>query len=177
MLGAGDWCDHWKQCVWFIPGKGICVSKDEEVCLHAIHDDISISYNLKSQLSRTEIGQHDLFARDSQLILSPERVAIYGDIEWRLCMLTSIKKTVRSLSPLPISLVCVHAPYQKILMHKSNLSIFFFCNCIQWLSSRCAPDRKPYLLIKRGEGGGGVDVGKKKKGTVFSGLIFFLCWT
>ncbi|RVX15433.1 Protein arginine N-methyltransferase 1.6 [Vitis vinifera] len=59
---AGDWCDHWKQCVWFIPGK--------------------------------EIGQHDLFARDSQLILSPERVAIYGDSEWRLSMLTAIKNTL-----------------------------------------------------------------------------------
>lgn len=92
---AGDWCDHWKQCVWFIPGKGIYVSKHEEVHLHAIHTDISISYNLKTQLSRTEIGQHDLFARDSQLILSPERVAIYGDSEWRLSMLTAIKNTLQ----------------------------------------------------------------------------------
>lgn len=123
LLGAGDWCDHWKQCVWFIPGKGIYVSKHEEVHLHAIHTDISISYNLKTQLSRTEIGQHDLFARDSQLILSPERVAIYGDSEWRLSMLTAIKNTVRSLS-LSLMYACARTHMnnsQKILMQKTKL--------------------------------------------------------
>ena len=105
LLGARDWCDHWKQCVWFIPGKGIRVSKDEEVHLHAIHTDISISYNLKTQLPRTQIEQHDLLAKDSRLILSPERVAIYGDSEWRLSMLTAIKNTV---SPLSFSLTHTH---------------------------------------------------------------------
>ena len=99
------------------------MSKHEEVHLHAIHTDISISYNLKTQLSRTEIGQHDLFARDSQLILSPERVAIYGDSEWRLSMLTAIKNTVRSLS-LSRMYACARTHMnnsQKILMQKTKL--------------------------------------------------------
>lgn len=86
------------------------MSKDEEVHLHATHTDISISYNLKTQFSRTQMGQHQhhLFARDSQLILSPERVAIYGDSEWRLSMLNAIKNTVRSPSQPPVPCSCIH---------------------------------------------------------------------
>ncbi|XP_052209150.1 protein arginine N-methyltransferase 7 [Diospyros lotus] len=95
-----DWCDHWKQCVYFIPGKGLSVSKDEELHLHAYHNDISISYNLESQDLDTETPC-DEFARDNQLILSPERVAIYGDNNWRCSMIEAVKKAVQGkISPL-----------------------------------------------------------------------------
>ncbi|XP_031248481.1 protein arginine N-methyltransferase 1.6-like isoform X2 [Pistacia vera] len=48
---TGDWCDHWKQCVWFVPGK--------------------------------------------------ERIAIYGDGEWRLSMFTAIRNALqRRVQPL-----------------------------------------------------------------------------
>ncbi|KAH0974015.1 hypothetical protein GBA52_015914 [Prunus armeniaca] len=82
----GDWCDHWKQCVWFVPGEGMSITKDEEVCLHAVHTDISISYNLKNQASRNEIMQYGFKNGDFKLILPPERIAIYGDSEWRHTM-------------------------------------------------------------------------------------------
>ncbi|KAI7987436.1 Protein arginine N-methyltransferase 1.6 [Camellia lanceoleosa] len=89
---SGDWCDHWKQCVYFSPGKGLSISKDEELHLHAIHTDISISYEFETQAEGTEIKQYDEFARDDQLILSPERVAIYGDSNWIYSLLEVIKK-------------------------------------------------------------------------------------
>ncbi|KAK9274977.1 hypothetical protein L1049_022234 [Liquidambar formosana] len=92
---SGDWCDHWKQCIWFIPGKGVSVSRDEGVHLHAIHTDTSISYNLKTQVPRTEVGQYPFHAGHCQLALSPERVAIYGDSKWRHSMLTAIEKALQ----------------------------------------------------------------------------------
>lgn len=95
--GARHWCDHWKQCVWFVPGKGISISKDEEVHLHAVHTETSISYNLKTQAPRTEVMQYSFDTGDSQLILSPERIAIYGDSEWRDSMLKSMRNAVRAL--------------------------------------------------------------------------------
>ncbi|XP_015896609.3 protein arginine N-methyltransferase 1.6 isoform X1 [Ziziphus jujuba] len=92
--GAGDWCDHWKQCVWFVPGKGISISKDEVVHLHAVHNDISISYNLNTQVPRTEVMSYGFKGGDFQLMLSPEKIAIYGDTEWRSSMLTAIKNAL-----------------------------------------------------------------------------------
>lgn len=93
--GARHWCDHWKQCVWFVPGKGISISKDEEVHLHAVHTETSISYNLKTQAPRTEVMQYSFDTGDSQLILSPERIAIYGDSEWRDSMLKSMRNALQ----------------------------------------------------------------------------------
>lgn len=103
--GARHWCDHWKQCVWFIPGKGVSISKDEEVHLHAVHTDTNISYNLKTRVPRAEVMQYGFNTVDSQLILSPERIAIYGESEWRNYMLKAISNAVRSLS---LSLTCMH---------------------------------------------------------------------
>ncbi|XP_008238521.1 PREDICTED: protein arginine N-methyltransferase 1.6 [Prunus mume] len=91
----GDWCDHWKQCVWFVPGEGMSITKDEEVCLHAVHTDISISYNLKNQASRNEIMQYGFKNGDFKLILPPERIAIYGDSEWRHTMFSAISNSLQ----------------------------------------------------------------------------------
>ncbi|XP_010264284.1 PREDICTED: protein arginine N-methyltransferase 7 isoform X2 [Nelumbo nucifera] len=96
-----NWCDHWKQCVWFIPGIGILVSKDEQVDFQAVHNDISISYNLKHGDSKLEQGYPDFHTRGCQLILSPERIAIYGDREWRYDMLRAVMNALqKKVSPL-----------------------------------------------------------------------------
>nr|XP_043615499.1 protein arginine N-methyltransferase 7 [Erigeron canadensis] len=84
------WCDHWKQCVWFSKGKGLLVRKDENVCMNAIHTDISISYEFQSQSQRSEVDGHDLSPQLLSVTLSPERIAIYGDNNWRLSMLKAI---------------------------------------------------------------------------------------
>ncbi|XP_004299441.1 PREDICTED: protein arginine N-methyltransferase 1.6-like [Fragaria vesca subsp. vesca] len=94
-ISHGDWCDHWKQCVWFVPGEGMYVKKDEAVCLHAVHTDISISYSIKSPVSRNKSMQYDLTGRDFKLILPPERIAIYGDSEWRHTMFKAISKAIQ----------------------------------------------------------------------------------
>ncbi|XP_058085207.1 protein arginine N-methyltransferase 7 isoform X2 [Magnolia sinica] len=103
--GTTDWCDHWKQCVWFIPGTGLSVSKDEVVFFEAVHGDTSISYNLRNAKPEIETGDYDFHIGDSNLILSPERVAIYGDKEWRLAMLTATKNALQSM----VSPLCVVA--------------------------------------------------------------------
>lgn len=116
--GARHWCDHWKQCVWFVPGQGTSISKDEEVHLHAVHTETSISYNLKTQAPRIEVMQDSFDAGDSQLILSPERIAIYGDSEWRDSMLKSMRNAVTFLS---LSLSDMHA-----LIHKLFINLILF---------------------------------------------------
>ncbi|PON40647.1 Protein arginine N-methyltransferase [Parasponia andersonii] len=89
-----DWCDHWKQCVWFVPGKGIPISNNQEVHLNAVHDETSISYNLKTE-SRTQVRMHGVKGGDFPLMLSPERVAIYGDSEWRSLMLIALRNALK----------------------------------------------------------------------------------
>ncbi|GAB2274167.1 Protein arginine N-methyltransferase 7 [Dionaea muscipula] len=99
--GARNWCDHWKQCVWFVPGKGASVSKNTEVHLHATHCEISISYDLKTELSGLENGNYNYRDPHFQLVLPPERIAIYGDSNWRNCMRSAVQKAVHGkISPL-----------------------------------------------------------------------------
>ncbi|KHN04362.1 Protein arginine N-methyltransferase 1.6 [Glycine soja] len=88
------WCDHWKQCVWFVPGSGISIFKGEEIHLHATHTETSISYNLDTQVPTSEILNHRCMTGDLQLVLPPERVAIYGDKGWRLSMLKAVQSMV-----------------------------------------------------------------------------------
>ncbi|KAF7828413.1 protein arginine N-methyltransferase 1.6 isoform X1 [Senna tora] len=95
ITSSTDWCDHWKQCVWFIPGGGISTFKGEEIRLHAIHTDTRISYNLETQVPRTEVLQHRLGEADLPLLLSPERIGIYGDKEWRLSMLKAVESALQ----------------------------------------------------------------------------------
>ncbi|KAD5802468.1 hypothetical protein E3N88_13828 [Mikania micrantha] len=73
----------WKQCVWFTKGKGIPVSKDEDICMDASHTDISISYDFNAH------------TQDSHITLSPERIAIYGDNHWSLSMLKAISYALK----------------------------------------------------------------------------------
>lgn len=98
--GDEDWCDHWKQCVWFVPGQGIPIYKDQEVHLCAVHDETRISYNINTH-SRIDAMMYNFEGGDFQLELSPERIAIYGDGEWRSFMSTVIRNTVSSICFFP----------------------------------------------------------------------------
>ncbi|KAM5572881.1 protein arginine N-methyltransferase 1.6 [Rosa sericea] len=127
-ISHGDWCDHWKQCVWFVPGEGMSVNKDEEVCLHAVHTDISISYTIKSPVSRNKRMQYDFTGRDFKLILPPERIAIYGDSEWRHTMFNAISNALQGRVD-PLCIVADDSVFLTLLIaHLSKTShvISFF---------------------------------------------------
>ncbi|XP_050226293.1 protein arginine N-methyltransferase 1.6 [Mercurialis annua] len=93
-IGTLNWCDHWKQCVWFLPGTGTPVGKDEQLLLRATHNDTNIFYDLAIQ--DTEVMQHNFTSWDFHLILPPERIAIYGDREWRSLMLTALRNALQA---------------------------------------------------------------------------------
>jgi protein arginine N-methyltransferase 7 len=98
------------------------ISKDEEIHLHAVHTETSISYNLKTQAPRTEVMQYSFNSGDLQLILSPERIAIYGDSEWRDSMLKSMRNAVRYLSRSDMH-VLIHKPLLILILF---VHIFYF---------------------------------------------------
>lgn len=123
--GAGDWCDHWKQCVWFVPGKGIPISKDEMIHLDAVHNDTSISYNLHAQIPRIEVMYDGFKGGNFQLMLSPERIAIYGDIEWRSAMLTAIRNAVSLSLYLSLSHTPPHTSTHLYLQRTDSIILVF----------------------------------------------------
>lgn len=87
--------------MWFIPQKGLSISKDEGVHLHAFHTDTSISYEFKTQAKRTEAEHFDSCNQHCQISLPPERIAIYGDNNWRCSILKVIKNALQQkVSPL-----------------------------------------------------------------------------
>ncbi|KAG2394478.1 Protein arginine N-methyltransferase [Vigna angularis] len=116
------WCDHWKQCVWFVPGSGISILQGEEIRLLATHTETSFSYNFDTLVPTTKILNHRCMTGDFQLVLPPERAAIYADKEWRLSMLKAVQSmvsysnsflchmiepfTYRLLCLLPMQMVC-----------------------------------------------------------------------
>uniref|UniRef100_A0A2C9WK50 Protein arginine N-methyltransferase domain-containing protein n=1 Tax=Manihot esculenta TaxID=3983 RepID=A0A2C9WK50_MANES len=91
---TGNWCDHWKQCVWLIPGKGIPIGKGEQLLFRAIHNDTSVFYNLAKE--DTEVRQYNFYSGEFDLILPPERIAIYGDSKWRFSMLTALRNALQA---------------------------------------------------------------------------------
>lgn len=92
--GDGNWCDHWKQCVWFVPGKGLSVSKGEDIYFLASHSDISVSYSLRVESEGTK-NEHSVRKDDIELALSPEKIATYSDDNWRHCVLVAVKNALR----------------------------------------------------------------------------------
>ncbi|KAI3836123.1 hypothetical protein MKX03_028102 [Papaver bracteatum] len=90
-----SWCDHWKQCVWFFPGTGVSLIKDEQVHIEAAHDETSVSYSFKHHNYKANPGNCDGDSRDCQLTFSPERIAIYGDKNWRSSILTTVKDALQ----------------------------------------------------------------------------------
>ncbi|AEE83772.1 protein arginine methyltransferase 7 [Arabidopsis thaliana] len=98
-IGVRDWCDHWKQCVWFTPGTGVSISKGEKVHLHASHTCTNILYNLKKTQSLTHERTHfPLSTGDLHLTLPPERVAIYGDSIYRQSLFEATRKALQGKS-------------------------------------------------------------------------------
>ncbi|KAG8376293.1 hypothetical protein BUALT_Bualt09G0048200 [Buddleja alternifolia] len=92
---SSNWCDHWKQSVWFGPSSGLPVFKDEEVHLHAVHNETSISYEFRnSQQKKKEVAAYGKDFCTQIFNLSPERNALYGDSGWRCLMLNAIEKAL-----------------------------------------------------------------------------------
>ncbi|XP_027080548.2 protein arginine N-methyltransferase 1.6 isoform X1 [Coffea arabica] len=101
--GMGNWCDHWKQCIWFLPEKGMTVCKHQEVFVGARHTKTSISYRVKTSLEKEDGGHCDPSPGDNQIFLTPEQIAIYGDCNWRLSMFNVIKNALKQkVSPMCI---------------------------------------------------------------------------
>ncbi|CAM9002430.1 unnamed protein product [Rhodiola kirilowii] len=76
-------------------GKGLSLSQEEEIRLHARHNETAISYNLTKACSREGMSKHITYDASSALLLSPERIAIYGDSEWRFSLLTAAQKILQ----------------------------------------------------------------------------------
>lgn len=116
-IGCQNWCDHWKQCVWFIPKKGLSLLKDEEVNLLAVHTDTSISYEMKTLSQNLKLGRSELSTQKYQITLPPEKIALYSDVSWRCSMLNAIKNAV-SYHIYPLG-----PPAKRIFVHVHSLSI------------------------------------------------------
>ncbi|KAJ1257534.1 hypothetical protein BS78_10G003500 [Paspalum vaginatum] len=91
--GMKDWCDHWKQCVWFIQGTGAPSMKDQTLSLRASHNQTSISYQL-NMCDEGNIGR----PKNDHLTLLPERVALYGDKGWRSALISVIRNAMSDKS-------------------------------------------------------------------------------
>ncbi|PUZ58356.1 hypothetical protein GQ55_5G503100 [Panicum hallii var. hallii] len=91
--GMNDWCDHWKQCVWFIQGTGTPAMKDQTLSLRASHDQTSISYrlNMNDQVSSRS-------PKNDHLTLLPERIALYGDKAWRSALIGAVRNAMSGKS-------------------------------------------------------------------------------
>jgi protein arginine N-methyltransferase 7 len=93
LLGVKDWCDHWKQCVWFIQGTGTPAMKDQTLYLRASHDQTSISYHLNLN---DEVSSRS--PKNDHLTLLPERIALYGDKAWRSALIDAVRNAVSTLT-------------------------------------------------------------------------------
>ncbi|XP_062227817.1 protein arginine N-methyltransferase 7 isoform X2 [Phragmites australis] len=87
--GMKDWCDHWKQCVWFIHGTGTPSTKNQNLSLRAIHNQTSISYQMN--INEEGCGRSP---KSDHLTLSPERIALYGDKGWRSALISVIRNAM-----------------------------------------------------------------------------------
>jgi protein arginine N-methyltransferase 7 len=70
-------------------GKGIPATEDQVLSLRARHNQTSISYQLNindEACDRSSKGDH--------LTLLPERIALYGDKDWRSALINTIKNAV-----------------------------------------------------------------------------------
>ncbi|CAD6338110.1 unnamed protein product [Miscanthus lutarioriparius] len=90
--GTKDWCDHWKQCVWFIQGTGAPAKKDQALSLSASHNQTSISYQLNMN------GEGSRSPKSNHLTLLPEKVALYGDKGWRSALISVIRNSMSERS-------------------------------------------------------------------------------
>ncbi|XP_078448141.1 protein arginine methyltransferase 7 [Wolffia australiana] len=92
------WCDHWRQCVWFTHGTGIPLSNEEEITFQSSHDEISISYCFENDTRASSFSNSECRMAETKLILSPERIGIYGDSIWRSAILKALGNQIRKKS-------------------------------------------------------------------------------
>ncbi|KAJ4837166.1 hypothetical protein Tsubulata_036484 [Turnera subulata] len=69
------------------------ISKGEEVLFQAVHSDTTVSYNLATRALK--VGEYDSRAKDFYLILSPEKIAVYGDKKWRASVSAALLNAVQ----------------------------------------------------------------------------------
>ncbi|PKU80479.1 protein arginine N-methyltransferase 7 [Dendrobium catenatum] len=100
--GVDCWRDHWKQCVWFIPGEGISVSRDTNILFKAVHDVTNISYFLGGDKNMTYSSFN---SHDSHLCLSPERIGIYGEKDIRSAFQIAVKNALQRIRVPPLCVV------------------------------------------------------------------------
>ncbi|KAK3131391.1 hypothetical protein QOZ80_6AG0505780 [Eleusine coracana subsp. coracana] len=88
-----DWCDHWKHCVWFIPGRGTPAVKDQNISLTANHNQTSISYQMN--INDEGCGRS---LKGDYLTLFPEKIALYGDKDWRSAFISATRSALSARS-------------------------------------------------------------------------------
>ncbi|URE19680.1 Protein arginine N-methyltransferase [Musa troglodytarum] len=110
--GNENWCDHWKQCVWFISGAGLPVLKDKLVLFKAAYDEIKISYHLKCD---DQTCCNNFNFGNCLLELSPERVAVYGDKDWRSGFINAMRNTLNVRSA-PLCIIADDSVFLTILI-------------------------------------------------------------
>ncbi|XP_010941139.1 protein arginine N-methyltransferase 7 isoform X1 [Elaeis guineensis] len=110
-VGGENWCDHWKQCVWLTHGAGMPVLKDKHVLFKAVHNDTSVSYYLKFD---DRSAYNDFNSADCLIALLPERIALYGDKDWRSALIRAIKNALHVRSS-PLCVVADDSVFLTIL--------------------------------------------------------------
>ncbi|KAJ7521637.1 hypothetical protein O6H91_19G062300 [Diphasiastrum complanatum] len=93
------WCDHWKQCVWFIPEKGVQVQPGETLDVFAIRDEISVKYKInKGQEGACESPQELKLSQENCSVLKPERIGMLGDQTRRHVIMAGVKSALQGRS-------------------------------------------------------------------------------
>lgn len=95
-----EWCEHWKQVVWFLPRKGLLVSSGEEVVVSASHDAVSVSYSVMnsegSGMLKDETPKH---VSDCPVLfeasMTPDRIGVLGHEPWREGVRTAAETALR----------------------------------------------------------------------------------
>eukprot|EP01018_Ginkgo_biloba_P030040 Gb_09787 [translate_table: standard] len=86
--GSLQWCDHWEQCVWFIPSGGLSVIVDDEIILQAVHDAISIQYDVRKKTTfASQEFRKSICHGNFHLFVKQERIGVLGAKEWRATIL------------------------------------------------------------------------------------------
>ena len=99
-MDESEWCEHWKQVVWFLPGKGLSVSSGEEVVVTFSHNTVSISYNVMnshgSSMPKGETPEHNIdYPVLFEASMTPDRIGVLGHGPWREGVRLAVETAVR----------------------------------------------------------------------------------
>ncbi|KAJ4775075.1 Protein arginine N-methyltransferase 7 [Rhynchospora pubera] len=126
-LPGKDWCDHWKQCVWFIHDTGLPTLRGKNVSIRASHNDISISYDTTPEVNKNNSSILKWY-EERIITLLPERIGLYGDGNWRLAFITAIRNALNRRSS-PLCVVADDSVFLTVLLsslsESSNVIAFF----------------------------------------------------